>query len=155
MATSPTFPMQYVPVASNRQIFGLKMSHIEAVHQLYQSTAPVKATAWRSSDRLSEIPVVDLRTLVGQSNLAQIDQQALLLRSALGKLAVAVERIYPTRIVEQVSYYAVPRLLQTPLFDGIVEDLDTFVLMIDVDKLAEMIKAQEPEWVVSEVKING
>lgn len=152
MVNLPTFPMQYMPVASNRQIFGLKMPHIEAVHQLYQSTVPVKSTEWRSSERLSEVPAIDLRTIVGQPNLAQVDQQALLLRSSLGKFAVAVERIYPTRIAEQENYYAVPRLLQIPLFSGIVEDLDTLIFMIDVDKLAEMIKTQEPEWIVGEVQ---
>ncbi len=145
------FPLQYVPIASDGQIFGIDMSYVEAVHQLRQYMNANNKTVWRSSERVTNMPVIDLRTLVGQTQSTETtSQQALLLKSSLGKFAVAIERIHPTHTIQADHFYDVPVLLSTKLYKGIVDDLDTLVLMLDVEHLAQLVKDQEPEWLVSE-----
>ena len=98
MSDMPFFPMQYLPVATDQQIFGLPMANIVAVHQLHLAA---RETAGRSSIKLSEVPVIGLQSFWREPPANNTEHHAILLQASIGRLAVAVEHIYPTRTIEQ------------------------------------------------------
>jgi chemotaxis signal transduction protein len=141
--------LQYLPVELSSQTFALPMSDVAAIHRKSVDTDDEPLS---TDEHAANLPILDLQHLFQIQSNPDTSRYVIVVSTAIGTCALAVDRVRPTRTIGMAALYPLPRLVSTVgwLFKGVICDSDNLILLIDSQRLVKTVQQMSPGLVLVE-----
>lgn len=141
--------LQVLPIELSGQTFALNMDDVVTIHRISVDTDKEPLS---TDGQGADLPVLELRHLFSSQTTPDTGKYVIVIATGAGTCALAVDRVRPTRTIEQAALYPLPRLVSAVnwLFKGVICEADDLMLLINSPRLVEQIQQHSPGLVLAE-----